>query len=197
MIRWPLLVAGAALCLAAWYAPLHALGLGHFSAHMLRHMLVVAIASALIAAALPDLGARMPLSPLAATLIEFLVVWGWHLPVLHDAARASTPAYVVEQFLFLAAGLLVWASVLQPGRQLAGAGGLLLTSMHMTLLGALITLSPRLLYGLHGEGAAALADQQLGGMIMLAIGTPVYLIAGLALIASALRDDRHSGEEAV
>ena len=60
--------------------------------------------------------------------------------------------------------------------------------MHMTLLGALIVLAPRDLYAAICGTAPDLAGQQIGGMLMLAIGTPVYLGAGLALTGLALRD---------
>jgi putative membrane protein len=67
--------------------------------------------------------------------------------------------------------------------------GLLLTSMHMTLLGALLALSPRPLYPhLHGAaGLTPLADQQLGGAIMLLVGGVSYLLGGLALTVGLLR----------
>ena len=58
--------------------------------------------------------------------------------------------------------------------------------MHMTLLGALIILAPRDLYAEICGRAADLSAQQLGGLLMLGIGTPVYLIAGLGLVAQAL-----------
>src|SRR5690606_4715706 len=111
-------------------------------------------------------------------------VWGWHLPAAHVAAQTSAAASVAEQASFLGAGLLLWLAVLHPGRQLAGAGGLLLTSMHMTLLGALLILAQRSLYPSAICGGPA--DQQLGGMIMLGIGTPIYLVGGLILTARAL-----------
>jgi putative membrane protein len=189
-------VAGIALCVLMWVAPLTDAGLGHFTAHMLRHMMVVAVGTFLIVLGFPALMSRITVSPVVATAIEFLVVWGWHLPWLHDAARFSPFVFTAEQASFLVAGLLIWASVLQPGRELAGAGGLLLTSMHMTLLGALITLSPQVLYTLNCAPGDALRDQQLGGMVMLAIGTPVYLIAGLALVGAGLRESHESGEAA-
>ena len=65
-----------------------------------------------------------------------------------------------------------------------GVAALLLTSMHMTLLGALLALAPRPLYHTH---AAALADQQLGGALMLAVGGAVYLGGGLLLAATLVR----------
>lgn len=68
---------------------------------------------------------------------------------------------------------------------------LFFTSMHMTLLGALIGLAPRPIYGDHlhhaGNGLSALVDQQLGGVIMLAIGGVIYLAGGLILMARVLQ----------
>ena len=60
--------------------------------------------------------------------------------------------------------------------------------MHMTLLGALFALTPRALYAAHhGAGAAALADQHLGGVIMLLVGGGSYMAGGLWLTARMLR----------
>src|SRR3546814_5845462 len=90
--------------------------------------------------------------PVAAMLAELVVVWGWHLPLLHHLAQVSTAAWLAEQASFLAVGLALWLSVLGGGaeyrraRQASGVIALLLTSMHMTLLGVLLTLAPRALY---------------------------------------------------
>ena len=66
--------------------------------------------------------------------------------------------------------------------------------MHMTLLGALLSLSPRPLYGggevsCFGVPLTALADQQTGGVVMLLVGAIVYLAGGVALLAGMLRHD--------
>jgi putative membrane protein len=58
------------------------------------------------------------------------------------------------------------------------------------LLGALFALAPRPLYGHLTNGPAgfeSLADQHLGGAIMLLVGGMSYLIGGLALTAALLR----------
>ena len=62
--------------------------------------------------------------------------------------------------------------------------------MHMTLLGALLALSPRPLYAHAGEfnGLTALDDQHLGGAIMLLVGGISYLFGGLWLTVRLLRD---------
>ena len=64
--------------------------------------------------------------------------------------------------------------------------------MHMTLLGALIILAPRDLYAAICGRAPDLDAQQLGGLLMLGIGTPIYLVAGLALVAKTLEDKRET-----
>ena len=90
------------------------------------------------------------------------------------------------------AGLFLWITAFAaPGERVhaaTGAAALLLTSIHMTLLGALLSLSPRPLYGLDevtcfGTVLDAGQDQQLGGIIMLIVGAVVYLAGGVALVA--------------
>jgi putative membrane protein len=186
-MRPALLVPGLALLGAIWALPLERM-LPVFPVHMLRHMVLVALAAPLLVLGLPRMGDALAMSPLIAAALEFAVVWGWHLPQLHAAARLDTGVFAAEQLSFLLAGLLVWAGCLRGGQPLAGAGGLLLTSMHMTLLGALLTLAPRDLYAALCGTAPDLTGQQLGGLLMLAIGTPVYLFAGLALTARALSE---------
>jgi putative membrane protein len=74
-------------------------------------------------------------------------------------------------------------------RRAAGVIGLLLTSMHMTLLGALLALAPRPLFD-HGHGHSAMSlleDQHLGGAIMLLVGGVSYLAGGLWLTLGLIR----------
>ena len=181
--------AGLAVLAALWLLPLGNWMGADFPHHMLRHMGLVAVATPLLALGFPQAVQPFALSPLFGAVIEFIVVWTWHLPVLHGFADLGGLGLVAEQASFLVAGLLVWAGALRAGHPLAGAGGLLLTSMHMTLLGALLILAPRDLYAEICGRAANLGGQQLGGLLMLGIGTPVYLIAGLVLVARAL-DER-------
>ena len=54
--------------------------------------------------------------------------------------------------------------------------------MHMTLLGAMLVLAPRDLYAELCGTAPDLSGQQIGGLLMLGIGTPVYLAGGLWLV---------------
>lgn len=200
------LALGLAALGAAWLGPAAYLAPGPFSAHMAAHMLVVAIGAPLLAGAVAGTGLdpvrRLPalFPPVPASIVELVVVWGWHAPALHHLARHGGAAYVVEQATFLGSGLLVWLSVLgggRPGGNRSGAGvlALLLTSMHMTLLGALLALPPRPLFAhVHALAPAArldpLADQHLGGAIMLLVGGVSYLAGGLWLAAGLLRRGR-------
>jgi len=130
-------------------------------------------------------------------MVELIVVWAWHAPRLHHAARTNTGFFVLEQLTFLVAGTLLWLAALggtpaeRRRRVVGGTAGLLLTSMHMTLLGALIGLTPRVLYDHPHSGAhhtlTPLHDQQLGGAIMLFLGAAAYLLGGVGLMADALR----------
>lgn len=192
-----LLAVGVAVLLFAWAGPLPGLVVGSFAAHMWLHMLVVGVAVPLIAAGLAPRLAITSLSlPIIVSVLDFLVVWGWHAPALHHASRMEPLVLVAEQLSFFAISLLVWLVALS-GRDegnaaLGGAMALFFTAMHMTLLGALLGLAPRPLYAGHHDGSgwlglSPLADQQLGGVVMLAIGGVVYLVGGLVLMGRVLR----------
>jgi len=197
------LVAGVLAFVLIWGGPLLSVWRESFAAHMLAHMGVVAIAAPLIAIGISD---RMPpLNPalaVVASLVELVVVWGWHMPAARQWAETSLGATILEQGMFLAAGLLLWLTSFALARtaaQLAsGAFALLLTSIHMTLLGALLSLASRPLYGAgevtcFGVVLDARQDQTLGGVTMLAVGAAVYLAGGIILL-SRLLDGR--GEKA-
>lgn len=186
---------GASLLAVLWLGPLPEWAPRSFTAHMTLHMGVVAVAAPMLAMALAgsslDPARVWPslFSALPAAALELGIVWGWHAPLLHHAARHSGPGLALEQGSFLAAGFLVWMASLGGERGAAGARAgsgviaLLLTSMHMTLLGALLALTPRPLYHLGGALTpdAALDDQQFGGAIMLVVGGVSYLAGGLWL----------------
>jgi putative membrane protein len=172
-----------------------------FAAHMTIHMAVVAVAAPLVALGLAGRRAdpvrKIPwlFAAIPASLLELVVVSLWHAPDLHEAARHDAAMFVAEQASFLGSGLFLWLSVFggDAARRTAQAGSaivaLALTFAHMTLLGALLSLSPRPLYR-HAEWSAAIADQQLGGAIMLIVGGIAYIAAGLWLGRGLVRRAR-------
>jgi putative membrane protein len=200
-MRCALLIGGLLTLAAAWLGPLPQLAPRAFAAHMTMHMGVVAVAAPLLAMGVaggrldPVRKAPRLFAPIPASVLELVVVWAWHAPALHHAARHGAVGLAAEQGMFLLAGLFVWLSAFGGAarrggnRTAAGVVGLLLTSMHMTLLGALLALTPRPLYH-HVEGFIGLTpldDQHLGGAIMLLVGGIAYLTGGLWLTAGLLR----------
>ncbi len=187
---------------AAWFGPLPEWARTSFAAHMTLHMAVVAVACPLLAIGASgrrfDPVRRAPgwFSPITASVGELLIVWAWHAPRLHHLARESVSGLVIEQGMFLAAGLWVWLAAFGGGeprsrrRSAGGVIGLLLTSMHMTLLGALLVLSPRRLYSHHHQGGRLdpITDQHLGGAVMLVVGGAAFLAGGLWLTRELLVD---------
>ena len=166
-----------------------------FAAHMTLHMTVVGIGVPLVAI---GLASRLPpmlgLSPAFAAIMSVLdlaVVWGWHAPALHHASRGGGALLALEQGMFAVVTLGLWLAAVA-GPALAGALALFMTSMHMTLLGALLGLGGRSLFPAHDGAVGAIClspveDQQLGGAIMLGVGGAVYLAAGLWLVGRLLR----------
>jgi putative membrane protein len=201
MKQFALVGLGFVSLVALWCGPLPEVARSAFAAHMGLHMGIVAVAAPLIALGLAggraDPVKRAPewFPPVPLSILELVIVWAWHAPALHQAARHTVLGVIVEQGMFLLAGLSVWLSAFGGGRERrrertgAGIAALLLTSMHMTLLGALLALTPRALYshGGHGSHLSPLEDQHLGGAIMLLVGGLSYLIGGLALTRRLLR----------
>jgi putative membrane protein len=194
MTRRTVLVTGLVMLGVAWLMPWTAVFPGPFAAHMTRHVGVVAIAAPGLAFAIAgsrfDPSRHWPVlfGPIVASLAELVVVWGWHAPAMHHAARSTAPVFVLEQASFLVTGLLVWLAVFgghtedRAARSASGVVVLLFTLMHMTLLGALLGLSTRPLYVHNGVAPAeALADQHLGAAIMLTVTAISYLAGGLWL----------------
>jgi putative membrane protein len=183
-----------------WFSPLAALAEHAFFAHMIIHMGVVAVAAPFLALGMAqgrfDPVRKCPLvfAPIPASMVEFFVVWAWHVPWLHQAARHSPLGLVAEQVTFLFSGLFLWLSIFggeemdRDSRSAAGVIALLLTAMHMTLLGVLIALAPRPLYSHHAEmtGLTTIEDQHLGGAVMVLMGGATYIFAGLWLTSELL-----------
>lgn len=197
-MRRYLLFAGVVVLAGAWLLPWRQIAGGPFTAHMIMHVAVVAIAAPLVALGVaggsfdPVRHAPHWFAPVPLSAVELLVVWAWHAPALHEGARHSTALSALEKGSFLVCGLLVWLSAFggderaRWDRRAAGLVALLLTFMHMTLLGALLALSPRPLY----HHVAGLADQHVGGALMLLVGGASYLAGGLWLAFDVVRAPR-------
>lgn len=165
----------------AFVSPLCALSAALFSARVVHHVLLVAVAAPLMAMACPR---RAVLSGTIPFLISAVVLWAWHLPPAYDLALSHVAIYWVMQASLLVTTVVFWQAVLHP-RQGGGAAVLLILAayMQMGLLGALLTFAPEQLYAIHAVaplawGMAPLADQQLGGLIMWVPASLPYILLG-------------------
>jgi putative membrane protein len=171
---------GFALLTIALISPIHSAGSVLFSAHMIQHEMLMAIAAPLLVLGRPAVplvwglpeSMRRPVGrvfsqrrvrnvwllftlPLVAFLIHALAVWIWHAPGLYDASVRSEAVHSAQHFSFLASALLFWWSILQ-SRHRKGSEGfaillLFLTAIHTTLLGALLTVSERPIYSAYRD----------------------------------------------
>jgi putative membrane protein len=215
--------AGLAVLALMLVLPLHAWGRLRFAPHMLEHELLTVLAAPLLAAGRPGVPylLALPLAwrrrlagwlarggvrriwralrhPGVAWALHGAALWLWHAPALFEAALESEAIHYLQHLTLLVTALLFWASLL-PRRadsrmRLVAVFALFTTSLHSTLLGALLTLSPTVWYagyaGAAGAGGlSALEDQQLAGLIMWVPAGLVYMGAALALLGACLRDD--------
>ncbi len=223
--------AGWGLLALSQVSPLHALGGVLFSVHMAQHELLMTIAAPLLVLgkpliafvwALPPRWRRVagrwsnsaPVAsiwrvmsrPTAAFLIHGAAIWIWHLPSLYGATVTSDALHAAQHMSFLVTAVLFWWVVLKPLRSHGSApmsvAVLYATVLHTGALGALLTLTSRVLYPVYATttapwGLRTVDDQQLGGVIMWVPGSLAYVIAGLVLMARMLRDSeqRVAGRE--
>ena len=157
-------LAAVGVLVLAFVSPLCALSAALFSARVVHHILLVAVALFMLAT---------------------LVLWGWHVPAAYDAAMANHAVYWVMQATLLGSAWLFWRAVLAPAQAVGSALlSILGTYMQMGFLGALLTFAPRGLYAIHATapldwGFTALSDQQLGGLIMWVPAGLPYAALGL------------------
>ena len=198
----------------ALVSPLHAIGEQLFTAHMVEHEIVMAVAAPLLVLARPAAvflwawpnplrqgiarAARhhssravwsLATAPVAATVLHGGAIWIWHAPVLFDAAVTHLVLHRLQHLSFLLTALLFWWALLRNCGAGAAAGHLFITMTHTSLLGALLTFAPRVLYRVQtvhaGDwGLTPIQDQQLAGLVMWVPAGTIY--AGAALGFAAL-----------
>jgi putative membrane protein len=201
----------------ALVSPLHPMGEVLFSAHMVQHEVLMLVAAPLMVLGRPlvpylwgmPMGWRRGVgnsvkaawvqslwrwltTPLNAWWIHAIALWGWHAPSLFQATVTSDLVHSLQHLSFLLSALLFWWALLRGRDAQMGYGMAVLyvfsTGIHSSILGALLTFSPRVWYPIYSEttrvwGLTALEDQQIGGLIMWVPAGLVFLAAGLALFA--------------
>ncbi|WP_372783504.1 cytochrome c oxidase assembly protein [Phenylobacterium sp.] len=208
-------VAGWTIAAAALVSPLCALSVSLFSARVGQHMILSLVAAPLVMlgrpglalsglwpAAARQLAASRPLAIIrgaAGSATAFaLALWFWHAPGPYDATFASPLVYWLMHLTVFATALMVW-NVLLEARAASAVPALTVgaaSTLQMTFLGAIITLTPRLLYAPHvltpyAWGMTQGSDQQLGGLIMWVPGCSIFLAVTLLTLGRAMSERAH------
>jgi putative membrane protein len=206
----------------ALISPLHPLGRVLLSAHMTQHEILMLVAAPLLVLGRPFIsfiwslpvvwrrrlaivvrlgwvqgGWRALTKPVVAWSLHLVAVWIWHAPGLFQAALESARVHALQHLSFLGSALLFWWALIQGRQGRLGYGAAVLyvfaTSVHSSILGALLTFAASPWYPAYTETTASwgftpLEDQQLGGLIMWVPAGLIYMLAGLALMAGWLRE---------
>ncbi len=196
---------------AALISPLCPLSVSLFSARVGQHMILSLIAAPLLVLGRPEdvlcaLWARprshsaMPhwtatQYAVVSTLAFTSAIWFWHAPGPYDATFTSDFVYWLMHLTVIGSALMVWGVLLdfRPERTIVAIACGAVSTLQMTLLGALITLTPRALYAPHiltpyAWGLTQASDQQLGGLIMWVPGCTVFLCATLVALGRTMSE---------
>jgi putative membrane protein len=204
--------AGLIVLALALLSPLHAASEQLFSAHMIQHELMMAVAAPLLVVGKPmivmlwaiPVRARRALGhasqsviwrrswqllsrPFDAWLIHALVIWGWHVPTLFQATLHSDMVHALQHASFLGSALLFWWAIIHP-RHRASLGlsviYLFTTAVHTTALGALMAVARVPWYPEYANGAAAWGLSPLEDQQLA--GLIMWIPAGLVYLVAAL-----------
>jgi cytochrome c oxidase assembly factor CtaG len=226
IVLWHL---GIALWAVGFFSPVHALGEDLLSAHMAQHLLIADLAAPLLLA-----GARNPVlmfllpKPVLATLarsgpprrffrwlrrpmvavpVYALVLYGWHFSFAFEAAVRHPLVHALQHTSFVAIGILVWWSALEPKRRrLRGELWKIPYMLGARMIGMMLGMSFVLIrvpiytgvYGAgdRGHGLSALGDQQLAGGMMVSVDILLMVFALCFFFFRAAQDaDRDEQRE--
>jgi len=179
-------------------------GGGFLAEHMAGHILAMnVVAPVLVLAAkrlTPRLGETWILRSIGlASASQIALLWTWHLPDPLAFAAASGVAMMAMHLSLFAAALWFWICIADEAARSRwrSLGALLITGKLFCLLGVLLALAPRPIYGeairihagsWHMPLDHMLPDQQLAGLLMLVACPLTYLLAGVVIAARWLAE---------
>jgi putative copper resistance protein D len=221
--------AGIALQALGLLSPIDAFGDRLLAAHMAQHLLIADLAAPLLLAGLrtpvlvfllprPVLVAlarrrglrralRAARRPLPAIAIYAVILYGWHLDFAFTAAVEHPLAHAFQHASFIAAGMLVWWSALEPKRrrlpgELWKIGHLLGARLVGMFLGMAFVLIRVPVYtdaygaGERALGLDAVGDQQVAGALMVVTDILLMVFVLIFFFVHAAREqDRSDARE--
>ncbi len=186
---------------ASLNGPLHDLSDNYlFSGHMVQHLLLTMLMPPLLIAGIagwmlrPLLGSRVIRAiatritrPIACFLIFNVVIAGWHIPAMYNAAMESHDIHIGEHLMFMVAAVLMWWPLTSPLPELprlAYPGQMLycfLMMIPMSVVAVYITMADTVLYPFYSSAPrimklSPMEDQLLGGLIMWVPGGLLFMI---------------------
>jgi len=211
---------GLVVALVALVSPLDLLSDYLFAAHMSQHELLMVVAAPLVVLGRPFTAYVWALpatqrsalahqlhspafrwswqflsAPLFVLVLHAVVRWLWHEPALFEAAMRNETLHAFQHATFFGTAALFWWALVHGRYGKAGYGLAVLfvfaTALHTSILGALISVAPRLLYRIYATRTSAfgwdpLTDQELAGLIMWVPGGLLFLVSALALFGAWL-----------
>lgn len=209
------LVAGCLLAIVAVAGPVDRIADRLFSAHMVQHEILMAVAAPLVAWGRPVLTlvrvsravrraaialgrwragatvARTSRYPSLACLLHAAAIWLWHVPAAFDAALAHPAIHALQHASFFGTGILFWSAAMHPRRP-ADLGRsivyLFITAVHTAILGALLATASSPWYPIYASGAARFGLTPLHDQQLA--GLVMWVPAGLLYLLAALHTTR-------
>jgi len=138
---------------------------------------------------------RAVTAPASVFLLHALALWVWHVPGLYEAALAHEGVHALQHTSFLVTAALFWWGMVHGRYGRIGYGVsvlyVFLTALHSSVLGALMTVAPRVWYPTYVSTSShwnidALVDQQLAGLLMWVPSGVIFIVFGLAMLAAWL-----------
>ena len=129
-----------------------------------------------------------------ATILQLAVFTFWHIPAMIAVALEDEIVHSTMHGSIFGVGLLYWTSIarMRPGQAGLDVLSLFVNFKYMLLMGALIGFAPQPFYDSYADRVASwgftlLADQQLAGVLMMVVGSMMYLKALVIRAALLLR----------
>ena len=189
VLAGPLLLAGA----GAVVLPI--VELGPVSRHMATHIALMNIVAPIAAAACASTRCK-PQAPRSATtlwtaaILQVVLLWAWHVPLVQNAASASLYLQIVSHIVLMLAASAFWLEIVSRVTPWQAVLALLVTGKLVCLIGALLIFAPRVLYdgghAAHDSSVLPLADQHMAGLLMIAACPLSYILAGVIMSAQNL-----------
>jgi cytochrome c oxidase assembly factor CtaG len=191
-------------------SPLRSLDEEMLVVHMVKHLLVMAVAAPLLLLGAPHLPLAYPClhwppvarvtraltHPVFCWLSATLAVMVWHVPAVFALGMRSHWWHLVQFTSFFAAGLLFWWPVIQPWQKARWSRWsipvyLFLATLPCDVLSAYLTFCDDVVYAPYlgaspASNASALQDQQVAGALMWVFITFAYLFPAIVVTMQML-----------